>query len=58
MYKRQVEAGLDSLNVGIAGAVLIDWFLTQKKGAGRVVEETSEEEGESEKDVVKGDDLF
>jgi len=56
--KGAVEAGLDSLNVGIAGAVLIDWFLTQKKGAGRVVEETSEEEGESEKDVVKGDDLF
>ena len=56
--KGAVEAGLDSLNVGIAGAVLIDWFLTQKKGAGKVVEETSEEDGESEKDEVKGDDLF
>jgi len=56
--KGAVEAGLDSLNVGIAGAVLVDWFLTQRKGAGKVVQETSEEEQGSEKAEVKGDDLF
>lgn len=59
--KGAVEAGLDSLNVGIAGAVLVDWLLTQRKGAGKVVEKESEEEGEqggSDKDEVKGDDLF